>query len=461
MKMIKNMLPVLFAFLLLACGKHKAIPGTPVTPPVVDSIAVQYGTPFSNVPAREDAVMYEVNMRTFSAAGNFAGVTARLDSLKALGVNVIYLMPVYPVGILNAINSPYCVKDYKSINSEFGTLNDLRAVVDGAHSRNMSVILDWVGNHTSYDHSWIAPHRDWYLQNAAGAIQSPPGTGWNDVAQLNFNSGAMRLEMIKCMKYWVYAANVDGYRFDFADGPPLDFWKQAIDTLRNISTHKLLLMAEGGRTANFSAGFDYNFGFGFFGNLKSVYTGQSAALIDNLNTTEYSGASNGQQVIRYTTNHDVNGSDGTPAELFGGQQGSMGAFIIAAYMKSIPMLYSGQEVATPYRLVFPFTQKDIDWSLNPSVTAEYKKIIALRNTNAAIRKGILTSYAASDVCAFTKELGTKKVLVLVNVRNSTVNYIIPAAIANTNWNDGFNGNKIALTNQISLQPYQYTVLMKE
>ncbi len=460
MKMIKNMLPIIFSFLLFACAKNTAVTGTTTNPPVPDSSIAQYGIPFSNVPAREDAVMYEVNIRTFSAAGNFAGVTARLDSLKALGVNVIYLMPVYPVGILNAINSPYCVKDYKSINSEFGTLNDLRAIVDGAHSKNMSVILDWVGNHTSYDHSWVVPHKDWYLQNAAGNIISPPGTGWNDVAQLNFNSSVMRLEMIKCMKYWIYAANVDGYRFDFADGPPLDFWKQAIDTLRNIATHKLLLMAEGGRTANFSVGFDYNFGFSFFGNLKSVYTGQSALQIDNQNAAEYIGASNGQQVIRYTTNHDVNGSDGTPAELFGGQQGSMGAFIIAAYMKSIPMLYSGQEVATPYRLVFPFTLKDIDWSLNPAVTAEYKKIIGLRNGNDAIKKGTLTTYSNADVCVFIKELGAKKVLVLTNVRNSIVNYALPAVIASTNWVDGFNGATVALNNQISLQPYQYIVLVK-
>jgi glycosidase len=120
----------------------------------------------------------------------------------------------------------------------------------------------------------------------------------------------------------------------------------------------------------------------------------------------------GQQMVRYTTNHDVNGSDGTPQELFGGQKGSMAAFVVIAYMKSVPMIYNGQEVGTPYRLLFPFTTKKIDWTPNPSVTAEYKKIIGFRNSSNAIRRGKLTSYSNADVCAFIKEDGKEKVFVL-------------------------------------------------
>ena len=196
-------------------------------------------------------------MRAFSTQSNFQGVIARLDSIKALGINVIYLMPIYPVGAVKSVNSPYCVKDYKGVNTEFGNLTDLRALIEGAHSRNMSVILDWVANHTAWDNAWITQHKDWYLQDGLGNIVSPPGTGWNDVAQLNFTNGMMRLEMIRSMKYWVYTANVDGFRCDFADGPPYDFWKQAIDTLRNITTHKLLMLAEGTRSNHYTAGFDW------------------------------------------------------------------------------------------------------------------------------------------------------------------------------------------------------------
>lgn len=173
MSIAKLMLAIFFTCLLLSCDKKESVDLTPLSPVVTDSLTPQYGSPFANVPTREDAVIYEVNMRTFSNGGNFAGVTQRLDSLKVLGVNVIYLMPIYPLGILKGINSPYCVKDYKTINPEFGNLSDLRAIVDGAHSKNMSVILDWVGNHTSWDHTWIGAHKDWYLQNAAGDVVSP------------------------------------------------------------------------------------------------------------------------------------------------------------------------------------------------------------------------------------------------------------------------------------------------
>ncbi|MBC7934451.1 MAG: hypothetical protein H7Y86_03700 [Rhizobacter sp.] len=467
MKIAMNIISILLTWFFLGCSKSNDN-GTVVPPPPPpvpgDSISnvLQYGTPFSGVPDRQDVVIYQVNMRTFSDAGNFAGVTARLDSIKALGANVIYLMPIYPVGVLNALNSPYSVKNNTAVNAEFGNIDDLRTLVDGAHSKGMSVIIDWVANHTSWDNPWITAHRDWYLQNSAGTIQSPPGTGWNDVAQLNFNNAAMRLEQIKAMKYWVLKANIDGFRCDYADGPPVDFWKQAIDTLRNISTHKLLLLAEGSRASNYSVGFDYNFGFGFFDNLKSVFgAGQvSAQTIDNFNTNDYANASNGQQIIRYTSNHDVNGAEGTPLELFGGKQGSMAAFVVVSYMKSVPMIYCGQEVGTPVRMLFPFTTANIDWSLNPDVTAEYKKVIAFRNNNVAIRRGNLVSYSNADVVAFTKELNTEKVLVLSNLRNSTISYNIPPVLVGTTWTDAMNGGNITLTTTMSLSPYKYVVLKK-
>ncbi len=417
----------------------------------------QYGKPFTKVPDTRDVTIYQVNMRTFSKDGNFKGVLARLDSIKALGINVVYLMPIYPVGIVKTSNSPYCVRDYKAINSEFGTLGDLRAIVDGAHSRNMAIILDWVPNHTSFDNAWTS-NKSWYLQDSTGNIISPPGTGWNDVAQLNYKNADMRSAMIKAMKYWVYTANIDGFRCDFADGPPVDFWKQAIDTLRNISAHTLLMMAEGQRSDNYGAGFDYNFGFKFFENLKEVYAhDHSVLVIDSLNVRDYKGTANGQQIIRYITNHDVNGSDGTPLDLFGGERGSMAAFVVAAYMKSVPMIYDGQEVGTPYRLVFPFTLKKIDWTVNPAITAEYKKVIAFRNSSNAIRRGTLTSYSNDDICAFTKQQNDEKVLVITNLRNKVINYTLPAGFVKSKWIDVMKGGVVELSNKITLPPYTYLV----
>jgi glycosidase len=246
-----------------------------------------YGKPFSGVPNLQDVTMYQVNTRVFSAKGDFKGVIARLDSIKDLGINVIYLMPIYPVGILKGKGSPYATKDYNAVGSEFGTLEDLRALVDGAHARRMALIIDWVGNHTSWDNPWIV-NKGWYVQDAGGNIVSPHG--WEDVAQLNFKNNDMRQSMIKAMKGWVLKADIDGFRCDYADGPPVDFWKQAIDTLRNMSGRKLLFLAEGTRADNFAAGFDYNFGFLFYGNLKAIYEqNKSVRSIDTVNEKEYQG----------------------------------------------------------------------------------------------------------------------------------------------------------------------------
>lgn len=418
----------------------------------------QYGKPFNGVPDRADVTMYQVNMRSFSKEGNFKGVTARLDAIKALGINVIYLMPVFPAGVLKAVNSPYATKDYNEVGSEFGTLDDLRALVDGAHSRKMAVIMDWVGNHTSWDNPWIA-NKGWYVRDTAGNIVAPHG--WKDVAQLNFKNDDMRAAMIRAMKSWVLKANVDGFRCDYADGPPVDFWKQAIDTLKNIRSHHLLFMAEGSRSGNFAAGFDYNFGFRYYENLKRIYKkNRSVKSIDTVNVKEYTGAQDGQGMVRYITNHDVNSSDGTPLDLFGGKKGSMAAFVVVAYMKGVPMIYNGQEVGTPFRLVFPFKNSTIDWTLNPDVTAEYKKVIAFRSLSTAVRRGTLTSYSSDDVCAFTKQAGSEKVLVLSNLRDKAITYTIPAGLVNSSWKNVFEGSKTKLSKEVTLEPYRYLVLKK-
>lgn len=418
----------------------------------------QYGTPFSGVPDARDAVIYQVNMRLFSSSRDFEGVISRLDSIKSLGVNVIYLMPVYPVGVLNAINSPYCLKDYKTVNTEFGTLDDLRDLIEGAHDRGMSVILDWVANHTAWDHTWMS-NSSWYAKDNNGNMFSP--NGWNDVAQLNFANTEMRKAMIKAMKYWVLAANCDGYRCDYSDGPPADFWKQAIDTLRKIQSHKLLLLAEGTRSDNFASGFNFSFGFRFYDQMKTVFSGnQPVTNLNNLNVSEYAGAGADDMVVRYITNHDVNSSDGTPLDLFGGNSGSMAAFIVAAYMKGVPMIYNGQEVGTPYRLTFPFTGTTINWSLNPAMKAEYKKIIAFRNSSTALRRGDLIPYSNTDVCAFTKTSGTETVFVISNLRNTTIDFPLPAAVSGTVWTNAFTGSAISFGSDITLTPYAYMVLKK-
>jgi len=457
-----NILPIVW-MLLIACSKGN--PASPVSPPPppppgtggADSVLVQYGTPFAGVPSAKDVVLYQVNIRAFSSQGNFAGIRARLDSIKALGVNTLYLLPVYPVGVLKSVNSPYCVKDPMAVSSEFGTLDDLRQLVADAHSKNMAVLFDWVANHTSWDNAWIA-NKAWYLQDASGNIISPPNTGWNDVAALNFQNTDMRQAMIRAMKYWVYQVNIDGYRCDAADFIPKDFWQQAIDSLRHIPAHKLLLFAEGTRKDHFTAGFQLEYGMGFYYNMvNNIYAKQSSVLsIDSVNAVEYTNAPADDRVVRYISNHDVDNSDGTPLDLLGGRSGSLAAFVVAAYMKGSPMIYNGQEVACPQKLNFFNRSTTIDWTINPDVTATYKKILALRNGSEAIKQGDLVSYSTSDVAAFTRSYGTEKVGVIVNLRNAVTTYPVPATLAAA-WKDAFTGNPFTLPAQLSLQPFEYKV----
>lgn len=453
----------LMMVLMMACSKSSSVP-PPVVPPTqpVDVTPTQYGTPFDKVPDPADAIIYQVNMRAFSSAGTFKGVQARLDSIKALGVNVIYLLPVYPVGTVKSVNSPYCIKDFGAVNTEFGNLDDLRALVDGAHSRGMSVIFDWVADHTAWDHAWTTAHKDWYQQDAAGNIISPPNTGWNDVAALDYKSASLRKAMITAMKYWVYTANIDGYRCDAADFMPFDFWQQAIDSLQKITTHKLLLYAEGTRKDQFQAGFHLEYGMGFYYTLKDkIFNGgQSVKLIDSVNTVEYTGALSSSQVVRYTSNHDVDASDGTPLELFGGKQGSLAVFTVAALMKSVPMIYNGQEVGCTQRLSYFNNSTNIDWTANPDMTATYKKIIAFRKGSTAVKTGDLQSYSSDDVCAFTKIAGAQQVLVVANLRNKAVTYTVPTALAH-GWNNALDGSTLTLTTTLTLQPFDYLVLRND
>lgn len=429
---------------------------------VSDTSYPQYGTPFTSVPATTDAIIYQVNLRAFSQEATFKGVTARMDSIKALGVNVVYLMPVYPVGILKSaggLGSPYAVKDYKAVNTEFGNLEDLRALVNAAHERNMSVMLDWVASHTSWDNAWMS-NKSWYKQDANGNIIPPAGTNWTDVAALDYSKTDMRLAMIDAMKYWVFNANIDGFRCDAADFVPLDFWKQAIDALRGITTHKLLMLAEGTRNDHFKAGFQMVYGFGYYAALENKIFGNanSATLLQDLNTSEYAPALPGSQVVRYITNHDVYLTDGSPVNVYGGKTGSMSAFLVTAFMKGVPMIYNGQEVGCTRAIDF-FYHTPIDWTTNPDMKAEYKKIINFRKGSDAVKNGDLSVFSSDDVVAFTKSSSDQKVLVIASFRGNNTTYSVPTGLQGS-WKNAFTGATITLNTQLFLQPYQHMVLTK-
>jgi len=455
MKLIKYLFQLLFfALFLISC---KEVENPLVESPINEDTTTVYGTPFQSVPEIEDIIMYEVNERAFSTAGNLQGVIYRLDSIKALGVNVIWLMPIHPIGRINSVNSPYSVKNYFGVNTEFGTLADLRKLVEEAHNRNMAIILDWVANHTAWDNPWIDSTK-WYTQDGNGNIISPAGTNWADVADLNFSNQNMRLEMIKAMRYWVLTANIDGFRCDAADMVPYDFWQQAISKLNELQGRKLIFLAEGVRTDHFTAGFDMNFSFNFYNNLKNIFKyNEPASTVFNINITEYNSVPDGKKKLRYTTNHDESAWDATPMTLFNGKQGALAASVITSYLNGVPLIYGSQEVGTVNTVPF-FTKQPINWLLNPDMLNSYKKIFTFYNFSNALRNGTLETFPNSNVVSFKKTLVNEQVLVLVNTRNSNITYNIPTTLQSTTWTNAFDNSSITLSTSISLSAYQYLVL---
>jgi uncharacterized protein YjdB/glycosidase len=419
----------------------------------------QFGTPFTGVPDTRDVNMYQVHTRPYSAAGNFAGVTARLDAIKALGTNVIYLMPIYPHGTdTRSSASPYSIKDFQSVATEYGTLTDLQNLVAGAHSRGMAVILDFVVNGTSWDHPWITAHPDWYVQSG-GVIQQL--ANFSDVAALNFANTSMRAAVVAAMRYWIFAANVDGYRCDFANNPPIDFWTNTIANLRGITTHKLLMFAEGDRQANYQGGFDMDFGDDFyFDAIQPIASGGSVSTIQTTTNTEYTLATGSQQMVRYTSNHDIETTT-TAIQTFGGHAGVVANYLVCAYMRGVPFLTSGQEVDFNQTIPWPYQTVKINWTANPGAAADFTKVINYRNSSEAVRRGVMANFSDNNTCAFTKTSQTtsEKVVVMVNLRNSSQNYIIPAALAGS-YKDAYSGAAVTLTSGATrtLTAFQYVVL---
>ena len=439
-----RLLPLLLILLLSACQKEDP----PPSPNPVDFTA----------PAVEDLVMYEINLRAFSEEGDFQGVIDRLDTLQ-----ILWLMPIHPVGQINSVGqlgSPYSVADYLDVNPEFGSINEFRQLVRAAHDRGIAVIIDWVANHTAWDNPWIG-NKDWYTQDANGNIIHPPGTNWMDVADLNFDNPDMRLAMIDAMRYWSDEIRIDGFRCDAADFVPFDFWQQAIDSLEVSAGRELILLAEGSRWDHFTAGFQMNYAWDFYGKLKSVFAGNFMA--NSIFATHQAETGNlpaGKHKLRFTTNHDETAWDAPPTELFGGEQGSLAASVIAMYLGGVPLLYNGQEVGLDVNLPF-FSRYPIDWTLNPWMAAEYRRLIQYYRNSDALKKGDWTAFSDQKVAVFQRAFESDTVLVAVNVRDETVEWIVPAELQDGFWKDPFTGNSMSLSSLESLESYAYLILEKE
>lgn len=406
-----------------------------------------------------EVVLYEANPRVFARTDALTAITTRLDEIKALGTTVLWLMPLYEQGIQNAVGSPYCVKDYKKLNAEYGTLDDVKTLVAEAHGKGMRVIFDWVANHTSWDNAWIQ-NKAWYTQDAGGNIISPEGMEWTDVADLNYDNADMRAAMLEAMKYWIETVDIDGYRCDYAEGVPHDFWQQAIEELKAIKGDELLMLAEGSEAALFTDGFDLVYGWNFAQELQDVFAGKSKlSALYEVHNQEYKGIPAGKQRLRYSTNHDL-AAEKSPLEAYKNERGAMAAFVIASMLGGTPLIYSSQEIAYDSPLSF-FEYKSIDWNSNPDYLSEYKQLMQIYKSSVTLREGTLKTYETGKVASFYYKSGDKGLLVMVNTTDETLTVKAPIERAGDNVKNLMTGEVTTLPIALTLEPYQYYIWEKE
>ena len=412
-----------------------------------------------NLPAVEDIAMYQVNPRVFAPEKSLNAVAARIDSIRELGVNMMWVMPIYPIGVEKGKNSPYCISDYKAIAPEFGTIDDFKNLVKVCHDHGMGIILDWVANHTAWDHPWMKEHPEWYTRDEkADTIICPQPWNWEDVADLNYDNKDMREAMIDAMKFWIVEVGIDGFRCDVADGVPADFWKDAIDQLRAAAgERKIVMLAEGKNVDNFTVGgFDMNYGWDYKDELVKVWKGAPASDLIKADSAEYAQLPAGKVKLRFTTNHD-HATEAAPCVEFTNDRGAMAAYVASIFPHGGALIYGSQEVNYPETINF-FKYVPVDWTANPKTYQEYKELIGLYNEYPSLRKGQMTAYEDPDVFIFEKANGDERFLILVNVRNEQKTANIPQDWVNHQTKDAITNQDITLKEAMTLEPYQYLIM---
>ena len=419
---------------------------------------------FSHPSWSSQSNIYEVNLRQYSSSGSIKDFEKHLARLKNMGVEILWFMPITPIGIEgrkateSELGSYYAVKDYKAVNSEFGTMSDWKNLVKHAHSMGFKVITDWVANHSSPDNHWMKLHPDFYKKDANGNYAYT--ADWTDTRTLDYTNHEMRDSMIDAMKFWITQTGIDGFRCDVAEGPPADFWKQCITQLRKIKN--VFMLAEGEKPELHIAGFDATYTWSIMNAASDVYTGKGkiSHLDSVINDNIKRFPSNAYRMF-FTTNHDWNSWEGTEFEKYGDAYKTFAVFTQTMY-QSIPLIYNGQEIPNKKRLKF-FVKDTIAWSNKFELAPFYKKLLQLRKTNTALAadasyKKLVT---ANDMAifAYLRQKGNHKVAVILNLSNQPQRFTIKDKTIYGEPLNIFMGvkEKISSTHVFSIEPWGYIV----
>jgi glycosidase len=367
-----------------------------------------------------DGVIYEIYERDFSSAGDFKGITAQLDRLKDLGVTIVWLMPIHPIGQekkKGAIGSPYAVRDYYGVNPDYGTKDDLKKLIAEAHRRGMKVIIDIVANHTSWD-SVMMKHPEWYKHDAAGGITFPHD--WMDVAALNYDNPKLREYMTDMLKYWVRDFDLDGFRCDVAEDVPTDFWEHARAELDKIKPD-IFMLAEGHKPDLEVKAFEVDYSWPLHNALTDALQGRGrASELRAAWDKEIKDWPRGALHMRFSDNHDER-----RALARFGEPAALAASALMFTLDGVPLLYNGMEVGDTTESGAPalFEKLPVFWPIaerRPEFPRFYQQLIALRHSSNALRRGTLEWLHNSDearVVTFLRRSPNEEILVAVNFSN--------------------------------------------
>ncbi len=428
----------------------------------------------------KNAVIYQANIRQFTPEGTFNAFAEHLDRIAALGVDMVWFMPIYPLCETNkksheeakteCLGSHYAVYDFFSVNPRYGTPEDFRQLVKKIHDLGIKVILDFVPNHTGWDSRWMLRHPEWFKTDAKGNIMSPvkeengESWGWDDVAQLNYSNMRMRENVIQAHEFWMREFDVDGFREDVAGEVPTFFWKELRTRLEKIRPVYMLSEDETKGADHFKVCFNTNYAWQTSIVLKEIAKGEkpASALNDWTEEVKQKFGTRGWQ-LNYTQNHDENTWNGTEKELFG--EGTDCYTALTFTIEGMGMIYNGQEASLDKRLWF-FNKDEIDWT-GASRVEFFKTLIDLKHRNRALWNGQdggvlqkLTTNADDKIYAFSRQKDENTFVGIFNLSDKKVDFILRGGLAVGNYENVFAAKPQAIGAEttFSFAPFEYVLL---
>ncbi len=423
---------------------------------------------FQHAEWTKNASIYQINTRQFTAEGTFRAAEKQLPRLKELGVDILWLMPIHPIGEVKrkgSLGSPYAVRDYLAVNPEFGTFDDFKHFVDTAHGLGLHVILDWVANHTAWDNVLRTSHPEWYVKNHKGDPSPTPWYDWDDIIDLDYDNPGLRRYMTQALTFWVREAGVDGYRADAAGLVPQDFWDNASRELRAIKP--VFMLAEWESRDMHAVAFDASYAWSWWDTLRNITDGKADA------TALYTYYAWNQKFypkqayrMLYTTNHDKNSWEGTEFEIFGPAVDS--AIVFSFISEGMPMIYNGQEAGNRKRLEF-FKRDPIKWQTSPYGDL-FKKLLALKKKNTTLWNGEwgarmvqVPNSTPKKIFSFVRQNDQDKVFAVFNLSAAPVKVTFNDQLHHGGYRDFATGKTVTVNDatRLSIPAWSYKLFVME